>query len=214
MFVRNHMTEVDFTTGPGTPVREVLDSAVNRGTPYVPIVDAHDGLLGMFTPGGFCAAVHRHGCAALDVPVFEVMIVDPMTISADAPLEEALEYFCANGETEVLPVTTGRRLEGLLRREDLLRSMARMLGLDQPGSSVQAALVDPQTDVPNVFAAICRSKADVVSAFLGYARDDGDEPVLHVRVANADRRRTERMVAELGLILLAPPGSPQLRAAL
>jgi acetoin utilization protein AcuB len=63
--------------------------------------------------------------------VFQAMNKDPVTVSSDTPLRQALEIVIEN-KLGCLPVVDGDCLNGIITRTDLLRILARCMDGDVP----------------------------------------------------------------------------------
>jgi CBS domain-containing protein len=104
---------------------------VQGGFRHLPVVDADQRLVGMLSERDLRARlgteVERFPDAASDLlsePVEATMRPDPITISSDAALRDALEIF-ADERIGALPVVEGSRLVGIVSYVDLLGYLRR-----------------------------------------------------------------------------------------
>jgi len=67
--------------------------------------------------------------------VKEIMVKDPVTISSDIPVEEALELGQEKG-VGAFPVVDDGRLVGVVTESDIVRMMTRVLGVKQEGARI------------------------------------------------------------------------------
>jgi acetoin utilization protein AcuB len=67
--------------------------------------------------------------------VKEIMVKDPVTISPDIPVEEALELGQEKG-FGAFPVVEDGRLVGVVTESDIVRMMTRVLGVKQEGARI------------------------------------------------------------------------------
>ena len=90
------------------------------------------------------------------------------------------------------------------RRADVLRAFHRTLGLDLPGHRIEIALPTIREDLANVFNTLQNFEGGIVSAVVSPMRNDGDEPMLYLRVTGKSGRPAEKALRDAGLIVLVP----------
>jgi CBS domain-containing protein len=200
MFVCNHMTREPVCVGPAATLRDVAEIMQRHAIRHVPVVNKQKGVLGIIGDHELGMAGGRRDFWELQAG--EIMSRSPLTIESDAPLRRALLRLCAHGADSLLVVERGV-LVGILTREDLLRAFSVALALDSEGGVVEIAL-DGIEDLITVLEVLHKSGIEISSAVAGRVRDDGDEPVLGVRLIARNVRPLEKALAEAGLILLVP----------
>ncbi len=199
MFVCNHMTRDPVCVGPGATLRDVLQIMQRHAVRHVPVVDKKKGVLGIIGDHELAMAGGRHDF--WELPAEEIMSPSPSTIESSAPLRSALLRLCAHGAESLLVLERGT-LVGILTREDSLRIFCVALALDSEGV-VEVAL-DGVEDLITALEVLHKSGIEISSAVAGRVRDDGDDPVLGVRLIARNVRPLREALAEAGLILLVP----------
>ena len=203
MFVGNHMTLDPVTVRPNTTVVRVAEIARHKSIRHLPVVDDAGRLVGMVTDRDIRSAVGYDPTQHLDLHVEEIMTPDPNTISADAPLEDAVIQMCKR-RFGALPVMEQGRLVGIITRHDIVVAMYNLLGLDREGMRIEVALPERKSDLAAALDAVRRCDGELISAITARVRDDGSEPALYLRIAGASKHTVENELRNAGLILLAP----------
>lgn len=88
------------------------------------LVMESDRLLGIFTERDILTALKREPDTALNHPVADWMTPDPITVSPDVNVLEALRLMLRGGFRH-LPVVSGERVVGIVSLRDLARSLAQ-----------------------------------------------------------------------------------------
>lgn len=130
--VRSFMTPAPETVQPGD-VLALAEEKMRRGRfRRLPVVDAQGRLLGILSDGDLRA----HGGYLESTRVTAAMVENPCTVSAEAPIEEAVEKMLERG-IGGLPVLDGDgNLAGIVTESDVLRGFLALLrtgGLDAAG---------------------------------------------------------------------------------
>lgn len=146
--VRSWMTPEPVCVEADAAALEALDLMVDRGVRHLPVVEDGRRVIGILSiddlRGAFPVDVGlRRPPAAgdrrrlLDATVADAMTWAPLTVHAEAPLEEAARTLSA-ARVGCLPVVEEReRLVGILSETDLLRALIALLrGEIEPGSAL------------------------------------------------------------------------------
>lgn len=162
MRVREVMTSPVITVTPDTSVRDALRLMLDKRISGLPVVDEAGLLLGVVSEGDFLRRselgterrrsswldfILGHGRAAEDYAhthgraVSEVMTRDVVTISHNAPLEEAVALM-EKRHVRRLPVTDGDAL-GIVTRSDILRAL--LPKVEEPCEASDATPVSDDT---------------------------------------------------------------------
>ncbi|APW40354.1 arabinose-5-phosphate isomerase [Rhodoferax koreense] len=104
-----------------TPFGELMREMSRKGLGASAIVDANDGVLGIFTDGDLRRLIER-GIDLRGLQAHEVMHPGPRTIASHALAAEAAELMEQHRITSVLVVDEQQRLCGALNTNDLLRA--------------------------------------------------------------------------------------------
>ena len=155
MPVSDFMTTDVLTFGPDQNVQEAMQQLVARSIDAGPVVDANGAVVGMLSTGDLIveeARVHfptvvnflgvnvtwpfEHKdlddtmAKALGASVGEVMTAVPVTIEADASVEDAATVM-HDHDLSRLPVVTDGRLVGLIARGDIVKAIVAGVGEGQ-----------------------------------------------------------------------------------
>ncbi len=125
--VADAIESVKYRVDPDTPVSEVVDLMVRRGSEAVPVVGDRYEVLGIITAGDALRAVLDDGRVEEDAPQGPVLARDIMTravlcVSETQPLADAARMM-ANRKVRQLPVVREGELIGLVTRDAVLRAL-------------------------------------------------------------------------------------------
>ena len=204
MYVCNHMDTSVRPIDAAQKVDDALASMERHRIPCVPVEDAKGSFCGIVTQHEALKALRRRGSDILTHGVLEVVTWDTHVLEPDDPIENAVEIFCQDRLVTAIPVVVVDQLLGMLWRNEVLLELAVMLGIDSPGAFVEAEAPDQLSDFVLALDALSQDGTDVLNIVYGRLRDDGDQPVLRLRVARTARRRVERALHQKGLMLLLP----------
>jgi acetoin utilization protein AcuB len=137
------MTKNPITVDGETLILDALRVMKEKNVRRLPVVDGGK-LVGIVTerdlneaapaPTTTTSAYEFHYFLAR-MKVKEVMKKDPLTLSPDAPFEEALRMVKTNRISSFLLVENGK-LVGIMTESDLVRFLIRVLGLEEEGSRI------------------------------------------------------------------------------
>jgi CBS domain-containing protein len=140
------MTRHAWTVSPDTSILDAASLMVKHNVSGLPVINDDGEVVGIVTESDFLRPVgpvagRRRWLEVLMKPglttperlwahatrVKDIMTTDPISISEDTSLEEAVRLM---GEHDVkrLVVTSGRKLVGVVSRADLLRALPKALG--------------------------------------------------------------------------------------
>lgn len=237
MRVRDVMTSPVLSVTPETPVRDALRVMLDKRVSGLPVVDEVGMLVGLVSEGDFLrrselgtekrrswfdflrgsgraaeAYAHSHGRT-----VGEVMSREVVTISHNAPLEEAVGLM-EKRHIRRLPVTDGEAL-GIVTRSDILRALlpkveqacdAEASGGTVPDETIRAAIVAEFQKQPWAPAMLIDVRvAQGVVELGGALVDERQRPAIRVIAENVHGVRAvkDRMVwidPMSGMTLTAP----------
>jgi DNA-binding response OmpR family regulator/predicted transcriptional regulator len=119
---------------PTGSLRDVIEIMATGSLRHVPVVDPRGRVVGIVSDGDIRRLLLPDRGAPLEVERFlastragEVMTRDPVTLSAESSMLEAVERLIEHG-VGALPVVEEGRIVGLLRQEEVLRAYADQLG--------------------------------------------------------------------------------------
>jgi arabinose-5-phosphate isomerase len=109
-------------TGQRASVREVLSAEARPGrrTGAVLVVDGNGTLVGIFTDSDLARLLEQHQDQQLDRPISEVMTADPLRVSCDEKLEQAVEILTRHKISELPVVGPAGEPLGLIDITDVI----------------------------------------------------------------------------------------------
>ncbi len=107
---------------PDTPMNKVLYEISNKRLGLTTVVDASDRLLGIFTDGDLRRLIDRQQGFDISLPVADVMIRNPATISQEARAVEALEKMNEKKISQFIVVDDEHKLIGVISMHDLIQA--------------------------------------------------------------------------------------------
>jgi CBS domain-containing protein len=133
--VAQYMTTDLFTVRPEDPIELAAHLMDLRGVHQVPVEDADNRLIGMVSYRAILRLVARAGASAGEakLPVSSILGAQPVTVTPETPVAEAIELMVRQG-LGGLPVVQHGQLVGIVSERDLLR-IARELLLSHVGAS-------------------------------------------------------------------------------
>lgn len=202
MYVKNRMTKVVYTLASNEPITEAVALMREKSLKRVPVVEG-DNVVGILTQGDIQKVSPTKGTS---LSIFEInyllsktivkdaMTKQPITIEADALLEEAAVIMRQN-RIGTLPVVEKGKLVGIITESDIFDAFIDLLGFKDVGSRITIEA----KDVPGALAEI----ADIFKEFyvnithIAVYRGDGTSDVI-IRSSSADTIDLEKKLVEVG----------------
>ena len=107
---------------PTTPMNQVLYEISDKRLGLTTVVDKNDTLLGIFTDGDLRRLIDKQQGFDVNLPVSEVMIAHPSTISAEARAVEALEKLRDKKINQFVVVDDANKVIGVISMHDLIQA--------------------------------------------------------------------------------------------
>lgn len=107
---------------PSTPMNQVLYEISDKRLGLTTVVDENDTLLGIFTDGDLRRLIDKQQGFDVNLPVSEVMIAQPSTISAEARAVEALEKLRDKKINQFVVVNDANQVIGVISMHDLIQA--------------------------------------------------------------------------------------------
>jgi acetoin utilization protein AcuB len=170
MFVKTHMTPNPITIPPNMSVPDALRLMREKKVRRFPVVDSHGKLVGIVSDKDL---LHASPSPATTLAVWEipellarlkvekVMTRDVITISDDAPLEEAASTM-ADHAIGGLPVMRGQSLVGIITESDLFKVLLDLLGGRRPGARITVSATGAKGTLARISNAIFNAGGDIV----------------------------------------------------
>ena len=131
MRIKHWMIKEVVTISPDDTVEEAIQLMKKHSIRHLPVTEG-DRLVGLVTE----SSIRQYALPSLmDLPVQEVMIINPITIDAEATIDEAAKLIYRY-KIGGLPVTQNGRLVGILTITDLLEAFIELMGILRSSSRI------------------------------------------------------------------------------
>jgi len=197
MLVRDRMTPNPITITPETSFPEAFRILREKGIRHLPVVDKKHKLVGIIARTDL---LHASPSKATSLSYFEltyllanlhvrrVMSSPPITVSEDAPLEEAARVMVEK-KIGCLPVLRGDDLVGLITETDIFETFVEILGGHEASLRVTVRVPDVRGELARVAGVIAGQGGNICavaqfrgeasgSCFLTFRLEGVDEKVL------------------------------------
>ncbi len=197
MLVRDRMTPNPITITPETSFPEAFRILREKGIRHLPVIDKKHRLVGIIARTDL---LHASPSKATSLSYFEltyllanlhvrrVMSSPPITVSEDAPLEEAARIMVEK-KIGCLPVMRGDDLVGLITETDIFETFVEILGGQEASLRVTVRVPDVRGELARVAGVIAGQGGNICavaqfrgeasgSCFLTFRLEGVDEKVL------------------------------------
>lgn len=107
---------------PNTPMNQVLYEISNKRLGLTTVVDEQDRLMGIFTDGDLRRLIDKQQGFDVNLPVQDVMITHPATISQEARAVEALQQLNERKISQFVVVDDQNKVIGVISMHDLIQA--------------------------------------------------------------------------------------------
>ncbi|MBU3121181.1 KpsF/GutQ family sugar-phosphate isomerase [Acinetobacter soli] len=107
---------------PNTPMNQVLYEITNKRLGLTTVVDEQDRLMGIFTDGDLRRLIDKQQGFDVNLPVQDVMITHPATISQEARAVEALQQLNERKISQFVVVDDQNKVIGVISMHDLIQA--------------------------------------------------------------------------------------------
>jgi acetoin utilization protein AcuB len=180
MLVKDRMTFQPVTVTPGTSFPEAFHLMREKRIRHLPVVDGRGKLIGVVARTDL---LHASPSSATTLSVFEmnfllanlhigeIMSAPPITVSEDAPLEEAARVMVQN-KIGCLPVMHDGDLVGLITETDIFETFVEILGGEEASLRITVRVPDVRGELARLAGVIARLGGNICSV----APFRGEEP--------------------------------------
>ena len=140
MRIKHWMIKDVVTISPETTVEDAIQLMKKHSIRHLPVVEG-ERLVGLVTE----SSIRQYALPSLmELPVREVMILNPITIDTEATIDEAAKLIYRY-KIGGLPVTQDGRLVGILTITDLLEAFIELMGILRSSSRIDVIPAPGQT---------------------------------------------------------------------
>jgi acetoin utilization protein AcuB len=180
MLVKDRMTIKPVTITPGTSFPDAFQIMREKRIRHLPVVNEKGKLIGVVARTDL---LHASPSMATTLSVFEmnfllanlhvgkIMSAPPITVSEEAPLEEAARVMVQN-KIGCLPVMHGGDLVGMITETDIFETFVEILGGEEASLRVTVRVPDVRGELSRLAGVIARLGGNICSV----AMFRGEEP--------------------------------------
>ena len=179
MLIRQAMTKRPVTIPANVPVSTALEFMRQKNVHRLPVLDKRGRMVGIVaesdllyaspSPATSLSVWEIHGLLA-KLTVEKVMTRKVITISPDAPVEEAAQVMVAK-HIGGLPVLDGKELVGIVTETDLFKIFIDMLGGRRHGVRVYATVPGKKGTFAKIMQAVFKAGGDIIGLGLREAAE-------------------------------------------
>jgi acetoin utilization protein AcuB len=190
MLVKERMTQNPVTVSPNTSVSEALNLMRKNDVRRMPVLDKKNRLVGIVAEKDLLYAspspatslnVYEIGYLLSKLKIREIMSENVITVTEDAPLEEAARIMADNGISG-LPVMRDRDLVGIITETDIFKAMLEMMGARDEGLRITILVHDEPGALSRIAGAITNIGGDIVALGTFYSDEQSHHGTLVVKV--------------------------------
>ena len=190
MLVKERMTHNPVTVSPDTPVSDALNLMRQHNVRRMPVLDKKDHLVGIIAEKDLLYAspspatslnVYEIGYLLSKLKIKEIMSEDVITVTENAPLEEAARIMADNAISG-LPVMRDRELVGIITETDIFKAMLEMMGARDEGVRITIRVHDEPGALSRIAGAIADIGGDIVALGTFYSDEQSHHGTLVVKV--------------------------------
>ncbi|MGC9398259.1 MAG: CBS domain-containing protein [Anaerolineae bacterium] len=204
MLVRHRMTPKPITITPETPVAEALSFMRQNQVRRLPIVNKHGKMIGIVAEKDLLYAspspatslsVYEVGYLLAKLKVREIMTKDPITVDADAPLEEAARIMI-DRQVSGLPVMEGEELVGIITETDIFKTVLEMLGAREEGIRLTLRVKNEKGAFAKIAGSLAAVGADIITLGTFYGEDRSTGLVI-LKIRGVDETTARRAMKDI-----------------
>jgi acetoin utilization protein AcuB len=208
LLVRDWMAREVATVGPETTAAEALALCRENRIRHLPVLKGRH-LVGVISDRDLRVATPALGdpdrAAALKrIRVADEMAQEVVSARPEDPIEDAA---AAMYEVKIgcLPVLEGEALVGILTSSDVMRALAWLVGVREPGTRLEVALPDRPGSLAEVAGTVRDQGVNIVSVLAPSGPEAAGERVAVLRLATINPRKVVDSLGEAGYRVLWPP---------
>jgi acetoin utilization protein AcuB len=201
MRVKNRMTPNPIVATPKTNYNEALRLMQQNHIKHLPVVDAHDKLVGIVTQGDMLRAepspvttlsVFEIASLLEKVTMEKIMTSPVYAVDESCSITNAAGFMLSN-EIDCLPVVRDGKLVGIITDTDIFKTFVEITGGTQSGSRIEARMPDQKGQLAPFIQALSDADSYIVSVAISY-EEAGDYGYVDVKERGGDE---DKIKAEL-----------------
>lgn len=208
LLVRDWMAREVVTVEPETTAAEALALCRKHGIRHLPVLEGRR-LIGLISDRNLRSATPALGdpsrAEALQrIRVGDEMVRDVATARPEDPVEDVA---AAMYERKIgcLPVIEGDSLVGIVTSSDVMKALARLVGVHEPGSRLEVALPDRPGSLAGIAGITRDAGVNIVSVLVAPGTDSAGQHIVVLRLATIDPGEIVAKLGGAGYSVLWPP---------
>jgi acetoin utilization protein AcuB len=209
MLVRERMSTRPVTIGADVPITEALRVMRENQVRRLPVLDREGNLVGIVSEKDLLYAspspatslsIYEMHYLLSRLRLTELMTTELITVTPDAPLEEAARIMVDN-KIGGLPVLQEGRLVGIITETDIFKVFLEMFGAREKGLRLTLEIPERKGEIARITTAIAQLSGNILAlgTFWG---DDPTTALVTVKVEDVPAEQLEAAMHELGLEVL------------
>jgi acetoin utilization protein AcuB len=213
MFINKSMTSKVIATRPQATLLEARNLLKTHKIRHLPVVDDDGRLAGIITDRDIRSALPAafyqedgeapNEVAYRDLTVGDFMTRDPMAISPEDTIQDALLQIQRMRVGAFPVVDHDRRLKGIISVRDLLRAFINALGIEEPGTLLGILVEDKVGQLKKIVDVITEENISFGSILVSRYWEENMRAVFVYLLTNSVVR-VKRKLTDLGFELLDP----------
>ena len=194
MLVKERMTANPVTVTPDTVVSEALSTMRQNNVRRMPVLDRKGHLVGIISEKDLLYAspspatslnVYEIGYLLSKLKIKEIMAKDVITVTEDAPLEEAARIMVDNAVSG-LPVVDGNKVVGIITETDIFKVLLEMMGAREQGVRLTLHVEDKPGTLRDIATMIASDGGDI-EAMGSFFTERGQRGTLVIKVRGVEQ---------------------------
>ena len=213
MFIDKSMTKSVITIGPEASLFEARARMDDNHIRHLPVVTEDNKVIGIITDRDIRSALPSAFSTCLEDPkerdristlkVGEVMTRNPVTISPDNTLEDALLMMHKLRKGAFPVIDDNGKLRGIISTRDLIRAFINVLGMENPGTLLCIEVEDKLGQMKKIVDAITEEGISFGSILVARHWDEGKRAIFPYLLTN-NVVKVKRKLETMGYTLLNP----------
>jgi acetoin utilization protein AcuB len=204
MRVKNRMTPNPIVAKPKTNYNQALRLMQQNHIKHLPVVDAHDKLVGIVTQGDMLRAepspvttlsVFEIASLLEKVTMDKIMTTPVYAVEETCSITNAASFMLAN-EVDCLPVMRDGKLVGIITDTDIFKTFVEITGGTQSGSRIEARMPDQKGQLAPFIQALSNADSYIVSVAISY-EESGDYGYVDVKERGGDETKIRAALEKL-----------------
>ncbi len=207
MFVRELMIQDVAIVSPDMSINKALELMDQKRIRHLPVLDETRRLVGFVSRQSLVSATPSASAALSSwevkyvlnkLKIKDVMKTDLLTVSPDAPLEEAAAILSDN-KISGLPVVEAGKLVGIITDTDIFRVFTTLMGARRDGVRATVVIAGVKGTLAQIAAAIAGAGGDILTC--SAYQDEQGQWHLTLKVADISREQLRSILLGLHSIV-------------